>query len=121
MRTGKFILILFLFCSLIAQVIGVQNASSCEYDDQAIYSSSSSCSDNINPFNLFDENLFEATEGLEEFESQDDKKAKKSFCQQLFFLGQMRFRCSSKYKSQKHAYKTGKYNTSRLKYIILLL
>ena len=121
MRTGKIILILFLFCSLITQVIGVQDPSSCVDNAQGIHSNSSSRNETINFLNFFDENIFEELEELEEFESLNDKKAKKSFYQQLFFLGQMRFICSSKYKSQKNANKVGKYNTSNLKYMILLI
>ena len=124
MRAGKFIFVLFLFCSLIAQVIGVQNASSCEYDNQVIYSSSSVAGEHIDSFNFFDENLFdeiEEFEEIEEIEGHNDKKVKKSFCQQLFFLEKMHFKYSSEYKTQENVCKAGKYNTSHFKHVILLL
>jgi len=119
MRTGKFILILFLFC-FIAQVIGVQNASSCEYDNQTLHSSSKNSRMHMNSFNFFDENIYEI-EAFQESETNNDRKVKKSFCQQLFFLGKMHFRYSSEHKIQKNACRTGKYSTSHLKHIILQL
>ena len=123
MRTGKFIFVLFLFCSLIAQVIGVQNVSSCRYD-QTIHSTSSAAGDHIDSFNFFDKNLFdeiEEFEEVEEIEGHNDKKVKKSFCQQLFFLEKLHFRYSSEYKTLENACKSGKYNTSDFKHVILLL
>ena len=121
MRAGKFIFILFLFCSLIAQVIGVQNASSCEYDNQVLHSSSSNNRMHINSFNFFDENIFDGIGEFGESETNNDRKVKKSFYQQLFFLGKMHFRYFSEYKIQKNASRTGKYSTSHLKHIILQL
>lgn len=120
MRTGKFIFILFLFCSLAMQVAGLQTASVCGSDSPGIYSNSGSRNDNIESFNFFDENLFDEIEEFEEFEYHNDRKIKKIFSQHLLFLERMHFKCISEYKSRKNTHKAGKYNTP-LKHIILLL
>ncbi len=118
MRIGKFIFTLFLFCSFIAQVIGVQNALSRESESQVISSNSSGQNDNINSLNFIDENLFEE---LEELEQHNGKKTRRYIFQQSFSFGQMPFGCSSKYKRQKNAYKAEKCNTSHYNHMILLL
>lgn len=121
MRTGKFIFILFLFCSLIAQAAGVQTVSLCESDSSGIYLKSSSLNEKINIFDFFHEVFCEDIEEAEGLELDNDRKVRKPSCKKLFFTGQPQFSCSIKYKRQKNAYKVEKYSTSHLKYIMLLL
>ena len=121
MRIGRFIFILFLFCSLIAQVTGEQNSLACDSERHVMIPDSNCRNDNIDSFSFVDENIFEEMEEVEEFEQQNEKKARKCFCRKLFSSEQVIFGCSSKYKSQKAASKDGKYNTSQSKHIILLL
>lgn len=121
MRTGRFIFILFLLCSLIIQVTGEGRTSAHGSKHQIVSSDSSSRDDNINTFNFVDENLFDEMEEFEESEHQNEKKARKYFCRKLFAAGQTLYGYVSKYHRKKAVGMAGKYNTSQCKHVRLLL
>ncbi len=121
MRIGRFILILFLFCSLIAKLTGEQNSLALD-SEQYVMSYGSSCqNDNIDSFNFIDENLFEEMEEFEESEHQNEKKSRKNFSHNLFALDQELFGYSSKYIKKKNTFNSVKYDTLQEQCIILLL
>jgi hypothetical protein len=121
MRIGRFIFILLLLCSLVAQVTGEQRTLARGSEHHFMSPESSCRDDNIDSFNFVDENLFDEIEEVEESEQQNEKKARKHFCRKLFASEQAFFGYTSKYYGRKIAAGAGKYNTSQGQHMILLL